>query len=169
MDDNNKIYDFFNSMHESFVNEYCGINMQKYGNGENLQYDEMYYKTNGIETESKEILQKLVVPKGDSCDGCLHCTTKLKQLVNMFGDPTEIVEEYYCDFFNQELSENGKEFCCKKSVSKCFQCKMNFMSDEERNGNFEQMLLLMLLFDDNMREKAIKKYEESKGDKNADN
>lgn len=76
MGDNNKIYDFFNFMNESFVNEYCEINMPKSVENENLQ--------------------------------------------------------------NNEL-------------------------------DFSQILLSMLLLDDNMREKAIKKYEESKGDQSANN
>lgn len=71
MGGNNKIYDFFNFMNESFVNEYCEINMPKSVENENLQ--------------------------------------------------------------NNEL-------------------------------DFSQILLLMLLFDDNTREKAIKKYEESVGE-----
>lgn len=133
--------------------------------GEN---EELYYKRYGIETEKTEIKQVLVVPKGENCDGCLHCTTKLKQYVNMFGDPTRTEEEYYCDFFNQTLYENGKEFCCKKSVSKCFQCKLNFTSEEKKNSDMAQMILLYLLFArEELKDKITNKTEENKDEHNS--
>lgn len=101
-----------------------------------------YYKRVGIETEEKEIKKTLIVPKGKTCNGCLHCKTRLKQYVNMFGDPARLDEEQYCDFFNETLYENGQEYGCERSFNKCFQCKLNFSEGGEKENAALWLLML---------------------------
>lgn len=79
--------------------------------------------------EKIDINKSEFIPKGDTCNGCSHCTIKLKQYVNMFGDETSIREVPYCDLFNEELFENGEIYCCNKSYKKCFSCKIRVNKD----------------------------------------
>ena len=60
----------------------------------------------------------------------------------MFGDPSRLDEEQYCDFFNETLYENGQKYGCEHSVKKCFQCKASFL---ENGGKENAALWLMLL------------------------
>ena len=114
-----------------------------------------YYKRIGIDTEEKEIVKSLIVPKGNTCNGCLHCSTRLKQYVNMFGDPTRVDEEYYCDFFCETLFENGQEYGCGRSFEKCFQCKANFHENGEKDNSALWLILLALTIGDKDINKTI--------------
>ena len=93
--------------------------------------EEEYYKKLGIETEKAEIKETFVVPKGSNCNGCLHCKTRLKQYVNMFGDPTRTEEETYCDYFNEKLYENVQKYCCNDSFEKCLSSRMRFLGTKK--------------------------------------
>lgn len=114
-----------------------------------------YYKRVGIETEEKEIQKTLIVPKGGACNGCLHCKTRLKQYVNMFGDPSRLDEEHYCDFFNETLFENGQEYGCEHGFEKCLKCKATFPEDADKDEMAFWLILLALVIGDKDKDEII--------------
>lgn len=84
-----------------------------------------------------EIKQFVYIPKGETCNGCMFYEEKIKQLINIMGDPTRQIEEPYCNLYRTQLFpceyKYKEDYCCANNMGKCWLCKLNI----ERNGEKE--------------------------------
>lgn len=80
----------------------------------------------GVQEEAKRFWQKAEIkipkdiPTGEKCGNCKYKATKIKKLINMFGDDSGYEENQYCSLFDCELNNYHLRDCNDRKCSMCY-------------------------------------------------